>query len=185
MPAALFLDLGSATGVAFDSGEPGVPVTRLWRLPRAVGSPEEGYEYGAVFATFRRDLGDLVKVVQPALVGFEAAINVMGRDSPARTFKTTQHTIRLLYGFVTVTEEFCATHNLRCYEAHISTIKKHLTGSGRAEKGDVLAACKRLNWDVGGDHNRADAAAGWCYIKAISDKAFSPRSLPLFSRGAA
>lgn len=183
MSGVLFCDLARHTGVAFDGPVRGVPATRLITLPKTGGDKEGGWEYGPLFAAFRQALVDLIALVHPDVLGFEAAINVMGENSPAHRFATSQSTIRILYGLVTITEEVAETLHLRVYECHIASIKKFITGSGRAEKSDVIRAVQRLGWDVGkpADDNRADAAAGWAYLSALTNRTFAPKSTPLFA----
>lgn len=182
MARVIFLDLASNCGVAHPGPDPSRPVTVLWRLPRTEGDKDEGREYGSLFSTFRQRLVDLVSVVRPDAIGFEAAINVLGPGSPARTFRTSQSTIRILYGLATLAEEVAWTMHVAAYEVAIATIKKHATGSGRADKRDVMRAIMQLGIDVGNDDNRADAAAGFLYLNCLIDPKFAPASTPLFGR---
>lgn len=182
MPGVLFLDLARKTGVAHDGPDPGRPITRLLTLPK-VDDDGGGKEYGPLFGTFRREVVALIQVVKPEILGFEAAINVMGVGGPVQRHQTNISTVRVLYGLAAFAEEIAWAHSLRCYEVNIATIKKHATGSGRAEKSDVKRAIASFGIDHGGDDNRADAAAGWLYLKALSDKSFRPGAgTPLFAK---
>ena len=180
----LFLDLATKAGVAFPGSERGRPLTVLWRLPKVEGDSENGREYGALFGDFRRRLVEQIGIVRPDAIGFEAAINVMGRGGPLERHVTSQSTIRVLYGLVTLAEEVAWTMNIRTYECAISSIKKHVTGSGRADKRDVMRAMTRLGVDHGNDDNRADAAAGFYFLSSMINPKFAPASTPLFGRRA-
>ena len=186
MTRVIFCDLARRTGIAFDGSDPGRPVTRLIVLPK-VEDDGGGKEYGPLFGKFRAELCDLITVVRPDILGFEAAINVMGIGGPAQRHTTNISTVRSLYGLASIAEEVGWTMGVKTYEVAISTLKKFTTGNGRAEKRDMIKMVKLLGIDVGEppDDNRADAAAGWLYLKSISDKSFRPgAATELFGRRA-
>lgn len=183
MTTVLFLDVARKTGVAHDGPHPGRPVTRLIRLPSPSGDAEDGRGYGGVFMAFRRDVIALAQVVRPEAIGFEAPLQIV--HGKGLSSFTSQATIRMLFGLVAIVEEVAENLGIACYETHNQTIKKYLTGTGRADKAMMLAACARLGWDVGGDDNCADAAAGWALLKSLLDKSFAPSTTPLFARGLA
>lgn len=162
-------------------------MTALWQLPKVDGDGQSGREYGKLLSEYRRRLVDLITVVKPSAVGFEAAINVMGQNSPARDYRTNESTIRIAYYLCSVTEEVASTMGLPSYEVAISTIKKHVAGHGRAEKRDVIRAVQLLGIDVGipADDNRADAAAGFMYLSSRLNPKFRPGAdTQLFGRRA-
>lgn len=184
MPGVLFFDLARRCGVAHDSATPGVPKTYLLTLPRTEGSKEDGWSVGPVFAALRAHIASLIPLLKPALIGFEAYIPVMGRNTPAERHQTSQVTIEFLYGLISVTQEVAAAHKIDAYAASIQSIKKYITGDGRADKADVIRAVQRLGWDIGTppDDNRADAAAGWAQLSSILNPKFAIKSTPLFAR---
>ena len=187
MSRVIFLDLARNTGIAKDSRTPGVPFTYVLRLPGIEGDKDEGREYGAAYAKLREHISDLITVECPDAIGFEAAINVMGIGGPAQRHTTNISTVRSLYGLASIAEEVGWTMGVKTYEVAISTLKKFTTGNGRAEKRDMIKMVKLLGIDVGEppDDNRADAAAGWLYLKSISDKSFRPgAATELFGRRA-
>ena len=44
------------------------------------------------------------------------------------------HAVEIYAGLKAITEAFCAARSVRCVSVHTGTLKKHITGSGRAEK---------------------------------------------------
>lgn len=60
-------------------------------------------------------------------------------------------------GLVTEVQAFAAEHNIELMPVHTATLKKFATGSGRANKVDMIQAAKDRGWDPQ-DDNEADAA---------------------------
>ena len=60
-------------------------------------------------------------------------------------------------GFVTEVQAFAAEHNIELMPVHTATLKKFATGSGRANKKDMVQAAIRRGWNPQ-DHNEADAS---------------------------
>jgi hypothetical protein len=167
-----FLDLSLRTGWAADSAEPGRPVTGLLSLVPPGGNMADGWRYGRTFESLRSALTALVPRFDPRLIGFEAPISKH------------QTSAKLLVTLAGIVEMVGYQFGIDVVEAHLSTIKKHFTGDGHAEKTDMLKMCRTLGWDVGRDHNRADAAAGWSYLKSLHDASWGTAHTPLFGGGA-
>ena len=81
------------------------------------------------------------------------------------------HATRLAVGMLGVVELFCSHANLAFAGYHTATIKKHATGSGRAQKEDMLLAAisRDPSWTET-DDNVVDAT--WLLDLAINDTAF-------------
>lgn len=179
MAKVLALDISTRTGFAHDGHDPGRPISGVIRLPKAAGDDLDGWELGPLFADYRRQLAALVLVLQPDIVAFEAPLQIVhGREAAART---SQNTIRLLFGLAGITEGLLAEKKLRSYESNIASVKKHFAGSGRADKSAMVARCRQLNWEVQ-DHNAADACGLWSLVKSLHEPGWSPSSTPLFGR---
>jgi hypothetical protein len=180
----LALDLATATGYAFDGPHAGVPVTGLYRVPRSGGTKKDGLEFGPGFAAFRAWLVAMIGQVKPDILAFEAPLQIVHtKHGSGGGAGTSQSTIRFLFGLASITEEVGAALSVETFEQNNSSIKRHFTGSGAADKAAMLRMCATLRWDVGGDHNRADAAALWSRIKSMRDPRFAPMSTPLFAVG--
>jgi crossover junction endodeoxyribonuclease RuvC len=181
MAKVLALDISSKTGFACDGHIEGRPVSGVIRLPKASGDDESGWNLGPLFADYRRQLASLLIVVQPDICAFEAPLQLMHGGHAA--VRTSQNTVRLLFGLAGITEGLLSEKNVRGYEANLATVKKHFAGSGRAEKEAMVARCRQLGWPAE-DHNAADACGLWSLMKSLHDPRWSPRSTPLFGRTA-
>ena len=60
-------------------------------------------------------------------------------------------------GLVTEIQAFAAEHCIEIIPVHTATLKKFATGSGRANKADMIEAAKARGW-APQDDNEADAA---------------------------
>ena len=65
---------------------------------------------------------------------------------------------KLLFGLYAVAQILAAKHSLRFLETYPISLKKWFTGSGKAQKPQMIAECRRRGWDVT-DDNAADALA--------------------------
>ncbi len=74
-----------------------------------------------------------------------------------RPFVRGRAATRFLWGMAGIVEAHFGYHSAVVDEA-VSSIKKHVTGSGRATKEDMIAAVSALGWNPSNDHE-ADAAA--------------------------
>jgi Holliday junction resolvasome RuvABC endonuclease subunit len=142
--SALALDLGRLTGWA--CGEPdAVPRFGTHVLPTT------GDDIGRYLHAHREWLTGFIQVERPTFVVYEA---------PILAEETTKATVIKLMSLAGVTELICRDLQVRCYDTHLSSVKKFLTGTGRAKKADMEAAARRFGFAVRND-NEADAIAIW------------------------
>lgn len=142
----LALDLATSTGFCFgpaDSGE--VPIIGHVRMPST------GADVGRFLCAWQDWLEPKVREVEPTLIVFEAPI------LPAQTQMATT---RKLQGMAGVTEMVCHRAGIECAEVATSQVKKALTGSGRADKADMMAAA-RLYGFAPAVSDEADAFGIW------------------------
>lgn len=177
MPAILALDLGTNCGFA---------------IRRHDGRVESGTERfnvrngetsGDRFNRFRRFLLE-VKEKNPELVRVAYEDVVFMGPNGART-------AQFFGGLVAIVQMFAAHHILELDTYGVATVKKQFTGSGRAQKHDVIAQCKTLGFNPGTD-NEADAiavlhvATGTCPLLTMSgasSKKRAPKSRPELQPG--
>lgn len=151
----LALDIATTTG--YCAGSPGeTPRFGSFTLPRAF-DPDELGRRGAAFSNW---LNDLITVERPTHIVFEAPIPPRGGN-----VTTNIYTVRLLLGLAFTAETIAYLREIDCQEAHIQTVRKAFTGSGRADKDMVIAACVKRGWSVADDH-QADAGAIFAFIEA-------------------
>ncbi len=79
-------------------------------------------------------------------------------ECPVLPLKTTLATVRKLTGLAWHTEWLCFSRGIKCYEAHLQSVKKSIGGHGRAQKSDMIAAVRSYGYDVT-EENEADAIA--------------------------
>ena len=60
-------------------------------------------------------------------------------------------------GLITEVQAFAAEHDIELMPVHTATLKKFATGSGRADKKDMVQAAQKRGWNPQ-DHNEADAS---------------------------
>lgn len=141
----LSLDLATSTGWA--CGKPDdEPRFGTFKLPST------GEDIGRFLVKFEDWLNDMITVEAPGLVVFEAPILRRGGGNPV--------VARKLMGLANSVETICYRRDVRCRQAHLATVKKSFTGSGRAEKADMIAMARRWGWGVRND-NEADALGLW------------------------
>ena len=177
----LFFDAATSCGVAIDDapvGESGMrPKSFAFRSPKPVGDKQEGFSFGGTFAFFEAKVGSILSEYQPDLVGLETPTQLFGMRN------TQANTIMLLVNMAGLIEKVCYQRRIPCQQLTPGEIKRWATGHGHAKKPEVQDAIERIfRWEAGGDHNRADAMAGWGALKSLRDKSFRPHSTPLFAR---
>jgi hypothetical protein len=69
-----------------------------------------------------------------------------------------------LVGRAAIVEASCSKLGVQAISVHSATIKKYITGSGRATKEDVIKAVKKRGFKPK-DDNAADAIALWLYAQ--------------------
>lgn len=164
----LTLDLGTVSGWYFQQpGANTTPQAGVWRLPKT------GDRIGEYVAAFEDRLMMAVTEHAPSVIAFEqpilpsAYINEKGRPA----LNTNITTLRKLYGIAAVVERGAYRAGVRCFEAPVPTIKKALTGSGRAEKPQMENAYESAHpdgWPLGvkrSERNHvADAYGLWVLV---------------------
>ncbi len=91
-----------------------------------------------------------------------------------RARRNSQDRVRMDYGLHGVLEAMCSRHGLRLITVHVSTVRKHLLGYGRARDDDerikesVVQRCQLIGLmpRTSNDEDRADAVAIWEYACA-------------------
>lgn len=129
----LALDLATQTGFCFgpaDTGE--VPTLGHVRMPST------GPDVGRFLCAWQDWLEPKVREVEPTLIVFEAPI-LAGQTQIATT--------RKLQGMAGVTEMVGTRLGIEVAEIATSQVKKALTGNGRAEKADMIAAARHYGFD--------------------------------------
>lgn len=169
MPRLLLaLDIATCTGWALGdplvhrvaSGALEVASGGAWPKPRSGvrRSAAAGTRLGVALDRFARDWERVLGQHRPGWVAYEMPI--MGGKS------ANLQTVRLLNGMVGEIERLCVVLGLPApIEVQNGSIKKHWTGSGKAKKPDMVAACQRRGWPVT-DHNEADALGLFDYMAA-------------------
>lgn len=150
MSSVLALDCSTAVGFAYFATSDGAPRCGTWRAPKSWAVED----YGERFLHFHNWLCDTMTAFQPDVLAFESPILPRG----SMDMQTTEHTLRLLIGFAAIAELLAKLRGIRCFEVNVSTAKRMLAGSGRAEKDDMVIAATRRGWPVA-DHHQADATA--------------------------
>ncbi len=139
MRQILAIDPGRVTGWAASDG----------CGPAACGSVSFSYawhDHGYFATAYHRWLCDIIGLVKPAVVVIE------------RQFATPNASTYYLNGLAFITHQVCWLHDIARDEISPSTIKKAVTGNGRATKAQVIAAVQALG-DNAGDEHAADACA--------------------------
>jgi Holliday junction resolvasome RuvABC endonuclease subunit len=149
----LALDLATKTGWA--SLEEGILKCGTEHFIRRKGrrTKEDEHE-GIVFSRMEIWLWKKLKELEPDMVVFEET---------AGHFKTVSAS-RTAFGWRSLMMACCARLSIPTMSVAASTVKKYATGSGRAEKPDMIHAAKQkfVDLDVD-DDNAADAVHILCY----------------------
>lgn len=95
-------------------------------------------------------------------------------EAPILPKVTSLITVRKLSGLAYHTEMVCHEMKIRCYEAHLQSVKKFVGGSGRASKLDMIEAVRSFGYDTN-EENEADAIAVRCYTIATRYKNLLPQ----------
>tara|TARA_R110002051_G_scaffold316556_2_gene396341 strand:+ start:9280 stop:9795 length:516 start_codon:yes stop_codon:yes gene_type:complete len=144
----LGLDLATCTGFCHgpaDTGE--VPTLGHITMPKT------GPDVGRFLCVYEDWLNALVRRIEPALIVFEA---------PILPSTTKLETTRKLQGLAGVTEMVGHRHRIELAEVAGSTVKKALTGSGKAEKADMIAAARHYGFNPQ-TSDEADAFGIWLH----------------------
>lgn len=144
----LALDLATCTGFCFgpaDTGE--LPVIGHVRLPKT------GEDVGAFLIAFEDWLTAKVRQVEPTLLLFEA---------PILATSATPHVTRKLHALAGITEMVAIRASVECCEVYPVTVKKALTGSGRADKDMMVRAARHYGLNPA-NPDEADAFGLWLH----------------------
>ncbi|MCG2597376.1 crossover junction endodeoxyribonuclease RuvC [Achromobacter insuavis] len=138
----LALDLGTKTGYAVRRRDGAMRYGTVDFTPRKSWTP------GQRWARFRGWLADTVATFQIDAVVYERV--VFGHSSAASS--------DVYGGFKALVELAADTHSLTLSSVAVPTVKKHFTGSGRADKDAMMAQAKARGFNPD-SHNAADALA--------------------------
>ncbi|WP_082889788.1 crossover junction endodeoxyribonuclease RuvC [Achromobacter ruhlandii] len=150
----LALDLGTKTGFALRRRDGAMRYGTVDFTPRKSWTP------GQRWARFRGWLADTVATFQIDAVVYERV--VFGHSSAASS--------DVYGGFKALVELAADTHSLTLSSVAVPTVKKHFTGSGRADKEPMLAQAKARGFSPD-SHNAADALAILSWAVAQERKA--------------
>ena len=154
----LAFDIANTTGWCAGDGSE-LPASGVVTLP----TPEDKDDLGPVFDFWDRWLGKHLDEWEPTRVLYEAPTLPRPTIDP-RTGKavqrTTTATTRRLYSMQSFLEVQCLRRRIPCFECPIQSIKKELTGNGRAQKDDMVLMAKRCGLNPK-THDEADAFAVW------------------------
>lgn len=169
----LALDIATQTGWAFGNplthvcGAGGLPVTSPKPLSGSRRVLRQGAGLGEALSSVRAQWGHFLGTQRPAWVAYEAPI--MG--GTAANLKT----VRLINGIIGTIETLCWDLNIPApIQMNVATIKKHFTGSGRADKAAMIAAAAARGWSVT-DDNEADALALFDLVASRIQRGEYPR----------
>ncbi len=95
------------------------------------------------------------------VLAWEAPIIFGGKKGS--TMKTSADAIEFAFGIGAIAELVGTRLGLICWKAPLGTVRRHFTGSGRADKGQVYARCLALGYPVT-SYDAADATAIWDFI---------------------
>jgi hypothetical protein len=142
-PRTLALDLGTTTGWAMDNPEGGIDFG-CWPLL----APLEGYTgligHGVAASRLRHHL----EALSPGALALEEVRHGRRRDSGAA------HRWGALAGVVVA---YAYEHAITVYPVNVATVKRLATGSGRAEKREMIRRAQQLFGASVKNHNAADA----------------------------
>lgn len=144
----LALDLATCTGFCFgqpDTGElPEIGHVRL---------PSTGEDVGSFLVAFEEWLTAKIREVEPALLLFEA---------PILASSATPHVTRKLHALAGITEMVAIRDSVECCEVYPVTVKKALTGSGKADKDQMVQAARAYSLNPA-NADEADAFGLWLH----------------------
>lgn len=156
MGGLLALDLATKTGWAWGLVPATPPATALEAAISKPPQPESGvYKVtgdgvGAFLADFERWLSDQIDRLQPSGLIYEA---------PILPNTTSFETALKLMSLAGITAKIAHERRIAWVRhAQPASVKKHFTGSGKAKKEHMEAACRRRGW-LPQDDNHADAMA--------------------------
>ena len=163
------LDIATTSALAVDDVTGGRPSCVTMTIGDYEGT-------GPKLARFEDWLCDQIEFHAPEVVAIEAPLIPGGN-----ALMTRAETVLLLIKLSGVAELVAERFGRKTMLVNVARVKKHFTGSGRAEKADMLKRCADLRWPVR-NHNEADACGVWSLAKATIDPKWAPMATPLFAR---
>ena len=143
----LAIDAASTTGWCLMDSEKGLPMDmglRQFKAPvkRKVKPSDHP---GSQFYAYDRWLWDMIRFYDPGLLAYEKPAGQMSAMAS-------------LYGYRAITMSMCCeAEGLSFAEVHATTLKKFATGSGKADKWQMIGALMDRYQIAVDDHNVADA----------------------------
>jgi Holliday junction resolvasome RuvABC endonuclease subunit len=113
---------------------------------------------GKKFLTFQQFLYEVHEKYKVDTVYYEHVVN--------HNMSNSTHVAHAYGGYLAILTAWCEQENISYRGFNPMTIKKHLTGSGKANKDIMIDSIKRLGF-CPHDHNQADALALMHYINII------------------
>lgn len=157
----LALDLATTTG--WCHGLPGAETPRIGvirlRPPAAAG---RAY-YGHIGAGMEEWLCDLIPVINPRLIVYEAPL-LRHKGAAAA---------RIALGLAMIVETVAYQHDVRIMENHAGNTRKLVMGKGNPTKEQIIDWCSARGWDTP-THDAADAALLWQLASDIFEGKLSP-----------
>jgi Holliday junction resolvasome RuvABC endonuclease subunit len=144
----LALDLGTTTGWALNT--PGTPITHgfvSFKSQRFEGGGMRYLRFGRWLDEIKASVSDVSGQGPFRAVYFEEVRRHLGVDAA-----------HVYGGLLATLTAWCERYQIPYQGVPVGTIKRHATGRGKASKGEVIDAMKRLGHVVA-DDNEADALA--------------------------
>lgn len=129
----LTLDLSSQVGWTL-----GLPANRNFLFDTYV-LPKTGADLGRFAKEFDLFLRGMIQENQVQTCCFE---------SPILPVETQLIILRKLYGLAWHVEYICKELQVECFEANLTSVKKFVTGNGRAKKQEMLDAIQRYGYEA-------------------------------------
>jgi Holliday junction resolvasome RuvABC endonuclease subunit len=149
----LALDLATVTG--WCHGVPGAGTPRIGVI-RLRPSGVTGEAYGAIGAGMEEWLCDLIPIVNPRVIAFEAPL-LRHKGAAAA---------RIALGLAMIVETVAHQFAVRVMENHAGNTRKIVMGKGNPTKEEVVAWCRQRGWQPP-THDAADAAVLWQLVSDI------------------
>lgn len=159
----LSLDMATVTGWCFGNAMEGVPKLGCIRLPST------GKDLGRWGNAAKEEYSILVDSCQPDRIIYE---------SPILRGATRIDTLRKLYSLATIIEMIAEDNEIPISEVAITTVKKTLTGNGRADKQQMIEAAIAKGM-APADDNEADSFGIWLHAA----RHFAPEEARRFETG--
>ena len=162
----LALDLASVTG--WCHGVPGATRSPRIGVIRLRPNSATGAAYGVIGAGMEEWLCDLIPVIQPQLIIYEAPL-LRHKGAAAA---------RIALGLAMIVETVAHQFAVRAAENHAGNTRRLVMGKGNPTKDEIVAWCLAQGWNPP-THDAADAALLWrlaCDVQTGKVKAsdFSP-----------